>query len=185
MDADRQAHAPGGVDTDKLAEFMARQEILMVLARYARGVDRADGELLASCYHDDAIEEHGTTYSGPAADYIAGAVERIKLMGPMAHYLTSTHIEFDGDTAWAESYVLTFARLAGEDGDTDTLTGGRLCDRFERRNGDWRIAHRRMTFDWNRDMASNEGWCCGLFDAADPRFHRGRKSREDLSYQRF
>lgn len=187
MDADSSPAAPlADPDRDKLARFMARQEILEVLARYARGVDRADAELLASCYHDDATEEHGTTYSGPARDYVAGAVERIRLMGPMAHYLTSSHIEFDGDTAWVETYVLTFARLTGEEGSAiDTLTGGRLCDRFERRNGAWRIAHRRMTFDWNRDMASNEGWCRGLFDAADPRFHRGTKSRDDLSYQRF
>ncbi len=173
------------IDKHKLAEFMSRQEILAVLARYARGVDRADGELLASCYHPDAIEEHGSTYSGPAAEYIAGAMERLKLMGPLAHYLCSTHIDFDGDVAWVETYVLTFARMAGDGGDTDTLTGGRLCDRFERRNGDWLIAHRRMTFDWNRDMTANEAWCAGLFDPRDPGFHLGRKDHEDLSYQRF
>ncbi len=173
------------IDQEKLATMMARQEILAVLARYARGVDRADGALLASCYHDDAIEEHGTTFSGPASEYIAGAMERLKLMGPLAHYLGSSHIEFDGDTAWVETYVLTFARLAGEEGDTDTLTGGRLCDRFELRGGEWRIAHRKMTFDWNHDVPSNEGWCRGLFDATDPRFHRGSKDRDDLSYQRF
>ena len=159
--------------------------IAQVLARYARGVDRADAQLLRSCYHPGAIEEHGTTYSGPADEYITGAMERLKLMGPMAHYLCSSHIEFDGDTAWVETYVLTFARMAAEDGDTDTLTGGRLCDRFELRDGEWRIAHRRITFDWNRDVSTSEGWCNGLFDAQDPRFLRGSKNREDLSYQRF
>lgn len=173
------------IDQEKLAMMMARQEILAVLARYARGVDRADAELLASCYHDDAIEEHGTTFNGPASEYIAGAMERLKLMGPLAHYLGSSHIEFDGDTAWVETYVLTFARLSADGEDTDTLTGGRLCDRFEQRGGEWRIAHRKMTFDWNHDAASNEGWCRGLFDAANPRFHRGSKSTDDLSYQRF
>lgn len=185
MAADGNGPGLDGVDPDKLARLMARQEILEVLARYARGVDRADADLLASCYHEDAIEEHGTTYSGPASEYIAGAIGRLQLMGPMAHYLTSSHIDFDGDTAWVETYVLTFARFAGEAGATDTLTGGRLCDRFERRDGEWRIAHRRMTFDWNRDMASNEGWCRGMFDASDPRFLRGSKNTDDLSYQRF
>jgi ketosteroid isomerase-like protein len=173
------------VDQARLIECMDRQEILAVLARYARGVDRADAELLSSCYHEDAIEEHGTTFAGPASEYIAGAMQRLRVMGPMAHYLCSSHIDFDGDTAWVESYVLTFARFDGEAGATDTLTGGRLCDRFERRDGEWRIAHRRMTFDWNRDMAANEGWCLGLFDASSPRFQHGRKDREDLSYQRF
>ena len=29
----------------------------------------------------------------------------------------------------------------------DTFTGGRLHDKFERRNGEWKIAHRRTVFD--------------------------------------
>ena len=81
---------PAGPDPRRLAEFVARQEILTVLARYARGVDRADAQLLRSCYHPGAIEEHGTTYSGPADEYITGAMERLELMGPMAHYLCSS-----------------------------------------------------------------------------------------------
>ena len=172
---------------ERLRDLLAKQDILEVLARYARGVDRADAELLASCYHPDAIEEHGSSYNGPADEYIAGAMERLKLMGPMAHYLCNSHIDLDGDRAWVETYVLTFARFPAAEGDSevDTLTGGRLCDRFECRDGQWLIAHRRMTFDWNRDAPSNEGWCQGLFDSASPDFHRGRKDREDLGYQRF
>lgn len=170
--------------TDKLSRFMARQEILEVLARYARGVDRADGELLLSCYHEGAIEEHGSTYCGPAREYVEGAVERLKLMGPLAHYLCSTHVEFDGDVAWAETYVLTFARVGEGEASTDTFTGGRLHDKFECRGGEWKITHRRMAFDWNRDMDTREDWCAGLFDPSHPKFHLGVKGFADLSYQR-
>jgi hypothetical protein len=35
----------------RLERALATQEIRDVLARYARGVDRADGPLLKSCYH--------------------------------------------------------------------------------------------------------------------------------------
>lgn len=174
-----------GIDAGKLADMLARQEIRDVLARYARGVDRADRAMLESCYHPDAIEEHGPNYSGPALDYIAGAIERLRAMGAMAHYLCQSHIDLDGDAARAETYVLTFARFGGDDGEVDTLTGGRICDRFERRSGAWRIAHRRIAFDWNRDMATNEGWCLGMFDTSAAGFHAGRKDRQDLSYQRF
>jgi ketosteroid isomerase-like protein len=173
------------IDNEKLADMLARQEIRDVLARYARGVDRADREMLESCYHEDAIEEHGPNYSGPAMDYIAGAIDRLKLMGDMAHYLCQSHIELNGDTAGVETYVITFARFNDESGEVDTLTGGRICDRFERRDGQWRIAHRRLAFDWNRDMAANQGWCLGMFDTTAPGFHGGRKDREDLSYQLF
>ena len=104
------------VDAQKLADMLARQEIRDVLARHARGTDRADGDLLRSCYHDDAIEEHGPNYHGPAGEYVTGAIERLKLMGDMAHYLCQTHIELDGDTAWVETYVLTFARFEAKGG---------------------------------------------------------------------
>jgi hypothetical protein len=168
----------------RLEHVLARDEIHEVLARYARGVDRADGELLKSCYHADAIEEHGGNYAGNAHEYVDGAVPRIRLMGPMQHLLGSTHIEFDGDVAWVETYVWTFARFAQEGRSVDTFTGGRLVDRFERRNGQWKIAHRRTVFDWNRDVPSSEGWCLGLFDPAKPGMHPGRKDRADLSYDR-
>jgi ketosteroid isomerase-like protein len=168
----------------RIERMLARDEIHEVLARYARGVDRADGELLKSCYHPDAVEEHGGNYTGNAYAYVDGAVPRIRLMGAMQHLLGSSHIEFDGDVAHVETYLWTFARFASERGSTDTFTGGRLIDRFERRNGQWKIAHRRTVFDWNRDTPSSEGWCTGLFDPSKPGMHLGRKDSSDLSYDR-
>ena len=176
---------PPQIDEQRLERVFARDEIREVLARYARGVDRADGPLLKSCYHPDAIEEHGGNYTGNAFDYVEGAIPRIRNMGKMQHLLGSTHIEFDGDTAWVETYVWTFARFAAAaGGSVDTFTGGRLIDRFERRDGAWKIAHRRTVFDWNRDTPTHEGWCTGLFDPAKPGMLLGTKDRHDASYDR-
>lgn len=169
----------------KIESIIAKQEIYEVLMRYARGVDRADTDLLKSCYHDDAIEEHGSVYKGPALDYIDGAIERIRTMGTMSHYLCNVHISLAGDIAYAETYVLTFARLEKDGQSYDTLTGGRICDRFERHDDEWKIAHRKVAFDWNRDMPTNEGWCLGLFDTSDPGMIMGTKGSDDLSYSRF
>ncbi len=110
----------------RLERALATQEIRDVLARYARGVDRADGPLLKSCYHPDAIEEHGGNYTGNAFEYVDCAVPRIRGMGAMQHLLGTSHIEFDGDTAWVETYLWTFARFAADGRSTDTFTGGRL-----------------------------------------------------------
>lgn len=170
---------------NRLESFLSKHEISEVLARQARGVDRADAELLKSCYHEDAIEEHGPNYSGPAHAYIEGAVERIRQMGNMAHYLCNQHIELDGETAWVEAYVITFARFDRDGTDVDTFTGARSVDRFERRDGEWKIAHRKLVFDWNHDLDSNQTWCLGMFDAKDPNMHHGSKNVNDLSYQRF
>lgn len=169
----------------KLDRLLARAEICEVLARYARGVDRADGALLASCYHADAIEEHAGNYSGNAHEYVAGAIERIRRMGVMHHLLGSSHMEFEGDKAWVETYVWTFLRMEGDSGALDTFTGGRLIDRFELRDGSWKIAHRRTILDWNRDTPSKEGWCGGLFNFDNPGALRGSKDRSDPSYERF
>lgn len=169
----------------RLEAALSKLEIQDVMMRYARGVDRADEELLKSCYHEDAHEEHGPAYSGPAHAYIEGAVGRIRQMGSMAHYVCNIHIELDGDTARVESYVLTYVRFEKDGQDWDTFTGGRTCDRFERRDGEWKIAHRKITFDWNRDTPSNQGWCLGMFDTGHPHMRMGRKDRDDLSYQSF
>jgi hypothetical protein len=168
----------------KIELMLARDEIREVLARYARGVDRADGALLKSCYHADAIEEHGGNFTGNAHEYVDGAIPRIQKMGVMQHLLGTSHIEFQGDTAYVETYLWTFARFTIDGGDLDTFTGGRLIDRFERRNGQWKIAHRRTVFDWNRDTPARQGWCDGLFQPGKPGMHLGRKDRDDLSYKR-
>ena len=170
----------------RLAALLDKSEIHDVLMRYGRGVDRADEEWLKSCYHPDAIEEHGSAFVGPAFEYIEGAVGRIRKMGVMAHYICNVHVDLvEADLAYAEAYALTFCRFSKEGQDWDTFTGGRIVDRFERRDGAWKIAHRKMTFDWNRDVPSAEGWCLGMFKLDHPAMNLGRKDRDDLSYQRF
>jgi hypothetical protein len=185
-------HQGNQLMTDKpntVESLIAKQDIRDALARYARGVDRADGALLKSCYHADAVEEHGNTYTGLAHAYVDGAVERLaRLKHPMAHYLCNTDIDLDleAGVAFVETYILTFARFDDKEGKAhDTLTGGRLVDRFEYRDGVWKIAHRKMAFDWNRDAPENETWCLGLFKPDAPGMIMGKRGQEDLSYQRF
>ncbi|MDP9090874.1 MAG: nuclear transport factor 2 family protein [Pseudomonadota bacterium] len=168
-----------------LDRLLARDAISEILARYARGVDRADAELLASCYFEDATEEHGSTFTGNAHEYVKAAMPRVQKMGVMQHLLGSSYIDLDGDLAYVETYLWTFARFVKDGRIYDTFTGGRLIDRFERRAAAWKIAHRRTIFDWNRDTESNEGWCIGFFDPQSPGMRRGTKNRSDPSYERF
>ena len=44
----------------KMQALIDRNEILDVLHRYSRGMDRQDRELARSVYHDDAIDVHGS-----------------------------------------------------------------------------------------------------------------------------
>ena len=170
---------------ERLQRMLDRSEIRDVLARYARGIDRADAGLLKTCYHADAIEEHAGNYEGNAHQYIDEAMPRVMQLGVMQHLLGSSHIDIDNDTAYVETYVWTFVRLQDSDKDIDTFTGGRLMDRFEKRDGEWKIAHRWTILDWNRDTASSEGWCLGMFDFSQKGARVGCKGPDDPSYERF
>lgn len=174
--------AQPALTADQLADMYARHQIREVLAQYARGVDRGDLILMKDCYHPDAIEEHGGNYTGNALTYVEQAVPRIHKMGPMQHLLGSSHIDLRDDVAWVETYVWTFVRFQRDGRDWDTFTGGRLLDRFECRDGRWRIAHRRTIFDWNRDTPSAEGWVFGMFTPGAPGMLMGRKGDADWSY---
>lgn len=173
----------------KQQQLLARVEILDVLARYVRGCDRGDGDLLKSCYHNDAIEEHAGNYTGNAHDYVDGAIPRILKMDAMQHLLGSSHIDFADDRsdnrAWVETNVWTFLRIDVDGVTTDTLTGGRLYDRFELRDGHWKIAHRKTILDWNRDSPSAEGWVNGFINFDNPGALLGCKGEKDASFERF
>lgn len=166
--------------------MLARQDIHDVMMRYARGIDRGDEALLLGCYWEDAIEVHGPAYNGPAVPYLKSAAARMLKNRPtMQHFIGNVHIDFDGaDTAWVESYILTFARFDKDGAPWDTLTGARSFDKFVRRGGEWRILHRRAVFDWNRDQPSAETWCMGLFDTTHPDMVMGAKGSADATYAR-
>ncbi len=172
---------------NKQEQLLARMEMLDVLSRYARGVDRGDADLLRSCYHPDAIEEHAGNFSGNAFDYIDGAIPRILNMDAMQHLLGSSYFEFSdaGDSARVETNLWTFLRIDVDGVATDTITGGRLYDLFECRDGEWKITHRKTILDWNRDAPSAEKWCNGLMNLDNPGAYHGAKGTKDASYDKF
>ena len=85
----------------------------------------------------------------------------------MTHTTSNIAIALAGDAALVESHILAFARLKKDGEKFDCLTLARAIDRFERRDGAWRIAARRMVWEWNHDMPMSEGWGRGLI-APDP-----------------
>lgn len=130
----------------RLQEVADRDEIRQTLMRYCRGVDRADEDLINSAFHPGAIDDHGTPR--PATELARGVAT-----GPqrqLMHFTGNVLIELDGDTAFAESYFISFSPH-DEDGLTSTRTrAGRYLDRFERRDGAWKITYRRVVDEWAR-----------------------------------
>ena len=133
-----------------LNSLLAERDIQRVLLRYCRGVDRADEELIASCFHPDACDDHGNWL----ADGKSVASHIVRSIQPGSaramHFMGNALVEVEGDTAFAESYILAF-RAYDREGISHTRTRAvRFVDRFERRAGEWRISERVVVDEWNR-----------------------------------
>jgi hypothetical protein len=165
--------APSHADS-AVRELLDKQALYELVTRYCRAIDRCDEELLRSCYHPEAIDEHGN-FNGNVEGFIeyfradGGALDPTRRPGPMQHCLTNTRFEIDGDSAHGETY---FESREVRDGSVRRGMG-RYIDRYERRNGDWRIAHRRVILEHHERA--------GL----DPsQFIQGTRDRNDPSYDR-
>lgn len=169
-------HAP------EIQALLDKAAITDVINNYLRAADRADIDLLKACYHDDAWEDHGGVYDGPASDYVAIMAKVLPKGGIMNHLATNIIIELDGDTAKGEHYILAYARMKKDGEKFDTLTLARAIDRFERRDGVWRIAKRRLVWEWNHEMPFAESWGRGMMVPNIEALVRGGKKPNDPLY---
>ena len=144
-----------------LEELSARAEIHDVLLRYCRGLDRVDMSLVRGAFHDDAFVQFPESLHRGSVDgflqFLTGEMPRfVRTM----HNLGNSLIDFDGpDTAHVETYL-----NADHQGTAEHQWSGayvklwaRYLDRFERRNGEWRIARRKLFVDWMYRYPS-DGW---------------------------
>lgn len=125
------------------AELGVREAIRDVLRRYGRGVDRRDWDLVRSCYHPDATDDHGV-YRGDVDGFVAFFADQVGHWDGTSHHLLDGLIDLDGDVARCE----TPATAHHWSGDDDLVMGVRYLDRFESRDGDWRIARRTVVLEW-------------------------------------
>lgn len=126
------------------AHFIARSEIADVLAIHSRGVDRGDANLLAAAYHADASVDYGF-FSGPASELVQMLASAQKTAPPTHHRTSVGWVRCRNGTAVAESYVVAYVEEPG----IQRLVFGRYLDRFVRKDGAWRIAHRQYVLDAN------------------------------------
>jgi hypothetical protein len=165
-----------GANATELQYLLDRMAILDCINRYVRGLDRHDDELVASAYHDGAIDHHGD-FLGSPAEFIPWANElHAASWSAHQHHITSHTAEIDGDVAHAESYCIgTFQR---KDERIVDMAGGRYIDRLERRDGEWRIVAREVVIEW---VCAADGATSRFSSAPYP---DGTWDRADLSYQR-
>lgn len=150
-------------DSSSLA---ARAEIADVIATYCHAIDRRRWELMEQLFHDDATYSFGTI-EGTWREFVAIAKALIDPLPATHHQLGQTAFEIDGDRATTETYMTATHRIPADapvDGpfpgrghDYQLVMAGRYVDRFERRGGQWRIAHRVGVTDWTSEHAFPDG----------------------------
>jgi ketosteroid isomerase-like protein len=166
------------IDEAAVQRLLDREAIRDALIRYSRGIDRHDVEIIVSAYHPDAVDTHGQWEGGPEA--LAEWGNRAHAQNWLAHnhFLGNTTFDFSGDTCHTETYVLDVQRRNDDTG--NDVLGGRYIDRFERRDGEWRIARRVLLLDWTGEMSADRSRAQDLLE----RYDTGRWDRDDLSYRR-
>lgn len=163
-----------------LEQMLDKARISEKIHAYCRFIDRGDYELLRTVYHPDAIDEHGQLFCGGVEEFIEHARKSADGTGISCHNITTTNIELEGNVANTEAYFIAIHQDMpdGRGGRTDMLLGGRYLDRFEQRDGEWRIAHRLVVFDWNSVESFASRWddICMLWRP------RGQCGPTDASY---
>jgi hypothetical protein len=132
--------------TAAMRDLLVKERLHELEMAYCRGIDRRDAELIRSIYFEDAIEDHGDAWNGTGyewVDYIfAGYLLQFEVT---AHYVMNEWYKVDGDRAEGETHRVSYHRRPNGE---EVTAGSRTFNRYECRDGVWRIAYRGVTRDW-------------------------------------
>lgn len=137
------------LDDAALQTLLDKEAIRELVLLYSRAIDRKDSALLRDLYTDDAIDTHGTDYSGDVPGYVAFIESTAPFMPYSGHHVCNHLISIEGDTAQGEVYVLAVHCLGAEDGPkVEDWHVVRYMDEYRRcPDGKWRFAKRFVTYD--------------------------------------
>jgi hypothetical protein len=156
-----------------IAGLLAKQEITERLNDYCRAMDRIDDDLGRSVFHADAPVNYRGIYEGTGHGFIDFVHQSHTGMLSTNHQISNISIRVQGDSAGSETYVTMHGRIKGEgEAIMEIRSIGRYLDRWERRDGAWRIARREYlsTMDELRQVAATMYPTEGARDRSDPSY---------------
>ena len=138
-------------EISSLQELLDCENIRACLARYCKGVDRTDEDLVRSAYWPD-VDAQQLDFRGDAEAFLAWSFPSVRAMDFITHQIGNMLIDLHGDSADVQTQFTSYRRVERGGVRLGTLGGGRYLDRFERRDGLWKIAKRRVVVDWSHDL---------------------------------
>jgi hypothetical protein len=159
------------------------QGILENELQYTRGLDRHDETLITDSFWPDALASYGTLVD--IEGLAVWANEGHSNSAAHQHHVTTLSLDIDGDTAHEEGYILYSSDMPRNKtldaegaptpgravpGTLTTLGTGRYVNRYERRNGDWRMIVHEYVHDVSMlletvDLCATN--CLGTWDSSD------------------
>ena len=162
-------------------DLLDREQIRECLYRYVRAIDRCDEDLLRSAYWPDA-RANQLQFSGSRDEFVAWAMPALLAMDSSMHLIGNILMEVRGHTATSEAYFQGMHAFVVDGAARETVMAGRYLDRFEKRDGEWRIRERHVVVDWFRDYADASNWSAGPFGMG---YVRGARKPADRSFELF
>lgn len=133
----------------RLQALLDKQEITELIYAFCNAMDRHDQAKARTLYHADAYDDHGVFSQGLARDFLDQLPQIQAPMEILHHNITTINLKLDGDYAEGEIYLIAFHKVRKDDGGSfDLLVGGRYFDKYEKRDGVWKFAHRSIVTDW-------------------------------------
>jgi hypothetical protein len=158
----------------RMQELLDKQDIIEQIHNYGRSMDRLDEALGKAVFHPEARADYDKQmYQGTGYGFVEMCMKAHLDYLSHSHQFTNIQITVAGDTATSETYGDVTLRRRDEKGVLqDSRNLGRYIDRWERRDGTWRIIDRQYIHDFDQS-----GPAPGvLFET------RGRRDRSDPSY---
>jgi len=160
-----------------------REAIRDVIAAYAHAIDRRRWDMIPQLFHDDATFGFGLVEGG-WQDFLGQAQAIIDPCTATQHQLGQTQFGFEGrDLCHTETYFTAMHTIPAGYPMADVfpdkgriysaVIAGRYVDRFEKRNGEWRIAQRNGLYDW-REFREVQGVDLSAFPEGATGFHDDR-----------
>jgi ketosteroid isomerase-like protein len=132
----------------ELRELADKQAIRDLIYTYCRAVDREDVALGYSVWHEDGQADYGATFfQGRGKDVIDFICRSSKGLISQSHQVTNILIELAGDHAGSEAYISSSYRLEQNGQLMHMGVWARYLDSWDRRDGRWGLAHRKVIFD--------------------------------------
>jgi uncharacterized protein (TIGR02246 family) len=112
--------------------------------RYARAADARDYDSFAELFHPDAVID-GLRGSATLDEYLEMSRTTPPAYEQSMHVLGDplVALEVGADTATLDTYAVVYQIGATREGGGNATLGIRYLDVVERRDGEWRVVHRR------------------------------------------